>query len=250
MKINIKQVLPEAFSVYTKNFKSLAVISFFMALFTVAFTAVNLVQRYMTYTNEKEALVAMGLSLVMTAVLILVIVFMPKLYLSMPILINSLFYKKSLSVGEAYRQTRGKYWTYVGYSFLMGLCAMPALVLSLSKIPFISLLIPLNTSLVNALFYTLIPMIAIEPTTVNCLKKSVGLIKGNYLPVLALVLITTTAVALIERIFTALFAGEFIALLIIGLVHAVVYFFVFPFSNIVSVIVYKQLSISARKENR
>jgi hypothetical protein len=84
-------------------------------------------------------------------------------------------------------------------------------------------------------------MIAIEPRTNRYLRKSIQMIKGNYIAILALTLISTTLLAVINGTLTQIFQGKTTELLIIGVIYAVIFFFVYPFASSISVIIYRQL---------
>ena len=84
-------------------------------------------------------------------------------------------------------------------------------------------------------------MIAIEPRMDRYLRKSIKMIKGNYLQVLILTLLTETLLTVIHGVLTSIFQGNTAELLIIDIFYAIVYFFLYPFISTVTVTVYRQL---------
>ena len=125
---------------------------------------------------------------------------------------------------------------------MVGLMYVPVMiVLTFMKIPFATVIGSVYIASITSLFYVMIPMIAIEPITSHYLRKSVQLIKGNYMSVLALTFITTTLLAILNGIAIYIFQGKTAELFIIGIIYAAIYFFVYPFASTVTVIVYRQL---------
>ena len=245
MKLNVRQVLSESASFYKENFKNLMGISFMVFIFTASVQVMGHMQ-----TMLKGYLLWLLLFiLVMLAVEILVIIFFPRLFLSMLVLINSLLDKNKMTMKEAYRQTKGKYWLMVGCSALIALCYIPGIVLVLyTKIPFAALINSIYIAFITSLYYTVLPMIAIEPRTGRYLRRSIQMIKGNYISVLILTLITTTILAAINGVMTYIFQGKPTGLLVIGAIYKIVYFFVYPFSSTVTVIAYRYLKGSQKQD--
>ena len=237
MKINIKQVLSEAVSFYKENFKSLKGISFVVLIFT----AYMQVMAYVPTMLKEYPLWHLVFGLLEFVGMVASIIILPKLYLAMPILINSLLGEKKITANEAYRQTKGKYWTMIGCSMLICIGLIPCIALVFMKIPFAVSIGSVYVAFILSFYYTLFPMIAIEVRTNQYLRKSTQMIKGNYKEVFLLTLITTTLLTAINGVLTYIFQGKTTELFIIGMAYAVVYFFVYPFASTVTVIVYRKL---------
>lgn len=241
MKINIKQVLSESVSFYKENFKNIIGISFIMFVFMAIMQAVGYTQ--IMITEHPSWLWSYIIAIY--AILILAIIVMPKLYLAMPILINSLLGESKLTTKQAYRLTKGKYWLMVGCSLLVGLFYVPPVMVTLyAEIPFATVIRQIYVAFIAVLFYTLFPMIAIEPRTDRYLRRSIKLVKGNYIEVLILNFVTVTLLTVINGALTYILQGKTTALLIVDVAYAIVYFFVYPLASTVNVIVYRKLNES------
>ncbi|OQB12018.1 MAG: hypothetical protein BWY15_02338 [Firmicutes bacterium ADurb.Bin193] len=175
------------------------------------------------------------------AVMIVYIIVGPKLFLGMQIFINSILDKKAISFGETYRQTRGKYWLLIGYSFFIALWFTPYIALIFLKIPYASVIGAIYVGFIVAYYYTIMPSIAIEAKTNHYITKNAELIKGNYLNILMLVLLTTTTYSVIYGLLASLFQGRATEMFILGIANAFISMFTYPFISIVSVIVYRKL---------
>ena len=235
MKINVRQVLSESASFYKGNFKNLAGIS----LAVIVFTALNQITGYAArslFTDRPFWLTLF--SFLILAVSILQIILMPKLYMAILILIDSLLDNNKITVRQAYRQTKGKYWLMAGCSIAVALFCIPAILITFTKIPFASGVSKISFALISSLFYALFPMIAIEQRKKRYIRKSVKLIKGNYFAVLALALVTDTFLDVIKEVLIYIFQNNTIT---VNILYSAAYFFVYPFANIAAVIVYRRL---------
>jgi len=237
MKINIKQVLSESASFYKENFKKLIGISFIVFIFMVFMQVTGYTQTIFTSHPSLFWLYF----IVIDAILILAIITLPKLALTMSILINSLFGENKLTTKQAYRLTKGKYWLMVRCFMLVGILYIPFVVMIPMKIPFASIISSICVPFISSLFYALFPMIAIEPKTKQYLRKSIKMIKGNYRSILILTFLTLTLLNVVNGALIYLFQGQTTALFIIGLLYTIVYFFVYPFISTVTIVVYRQL---------
>ena len=234
VKIRVMQVLFAAVVFYKMHFKRLAGISIFMFIILVGFTLSYLLP---TYEEGRQLTGADGLfMLVYVAFVIATIIFMPKISMAMPFLINSLMNGTEVTIGQAFRQTRGKYWRWVGCIFLL---SVPVIILMILGTPWI--VIPVATAFFSALFYMFCPMISIEPKTNRYLRKSFDMIKGNYKPALIFVLITATSLAVIGHVIRHILQNSATALATFAMISAFVHFFTYPFAETVEVIVYRQL---------
>jgi len=235
VKISVKQVLSESISLYKENFKKMAVISLVMFAYYVLS---QLMGRMTAIADEHPYLiwVALALSIV---VLFVVIIFLPKLYLAIMIWFNSLLEKNKMTFGESYRRTQGKYWLSVGCMFLMVLWYMPMVIFR--EKPFGVEVRTLYAAFVTSFFYTLFPMIAIEPRGRRYLRRSVQLIKGNYISALMLTFIMATIPAMMNRVFIHVFQGKPAELYWIGVIYELISSFILPVVYMAQVIVYRQL---------
>ena len=242
MKINVKQVLSESVSFYKENFRNFIGISFVVFVFMAFMQAMGFTLDILTNSPLQWLLLFF---LLMYGILIPAIIILPKVYLAMPILINSLLGENKLTTKQAYHLTKGKYWLMIGCSLLVGILYVPPMVIMIyAKIPFAAVISSIYTAFITSLFYTLFPMIAIEPRTDRYLRKSINMIKGNYIEVLILTFITATLLAVINGALRYILQGKTTELLIVGMVYAIVCFFVYPFTSTVTVIVYRQLKRS------
>jgi len=239
MKINVKQVLSESASFYKKNFKHLIGLSLSIVMLPVFF--VELMSYMETILKDYPLWLAL-FGIIMLVILILFIITFPKLSLAMPILIDTLLDENRMTTRQAYRETEGKYWLTVGYFMLFALFLMPFIMVTmLAKVSFDSVFISLFMAFITPLFYPLFPLIAIEPRTNRSFRKSVQMIKGNYIAVLILTLITTTLLGIINGILIDILKENSTALSIVKISYQIVQFFLYPFSSIVTVIVYRKL---------
>ena len=229
MKIGVKQVLSEAMNYWRRYFKKLAMISFFMFL-------LNVLVYVFPHIPPEGAL--LGLVLVAAVIFMGIFIFLPKHYMAVRILFYSTMCGNEITTRQAYRQTKGKYWRWVGYILII---MLPMFVLLLVRMPFAHIISTIYVALASTFLYALSPMIAIEDKPNISLKKSIKMIKGNYLPILVIVIITVSLLSVISRIFYSVFETETVAYLIFGMSYAIAYFFIFPFIAITEVIVYAQL---------
>jgi hypothetical protein len=237
MKLNVKQVLSEAASLYKEKFAYLIVISLFNTGINVISQISQAIQR--TESNPTGMLLILALLVILAALAVIII--SPKVTMAVIIAINSLLDKKSIRFGEAFRQTRGKYWTYIGNLLIVGLLYMPVLLpVIFLKIPFGGTINSIYSALVGSLFFTLIPMISIEPKSEGYIAKSFQQGKGNYLPVLLIYILTGSSLGILYSVAIGLFVGK-TALLVIRIVYSIITLFLYPFSQIALIIVYRQL---------
>jgi len=238
MKISIKQILSESVSFYKGNFKNLIGLSFVILIYTILMLSMEYTPTILTNHTSWLLLYIF----IIFGLLIPMMILLPKIYLAIPILIDALLGENKLTTIQAYRQTKGKYWLMVWCSLLVGILYVPLMALTLyAKIPFAAPINQIYISFIAPLFYTLIPMIAIEPRTNRYLRKSIKMIKGNYINVFILNSITLTLITAIHGTLSYIFQGKTAVLLIFNMVYAIAYFFIYPFASTVTVIVYRQL---------
>jgi hypothetical protein len=234
VKIRVKQVLLKSAVFYKENFKHLAGLSF--AMFMVLM--LTEVSTYLSAVLEKNPEWADLFELAeLSAIIIfaiLIIAILPKLYLIMIILINSLLSKSKMTLGEAYRQTKGKYWLTVRCFFIVWL---PLILIGI----FSTRLALICEIFIIPYFYVLFPLIAIEPRKKYYLRRSFKMIEGNYPAALLLNLLTSTLWMAIYDALTSFYQGKSTGLLILGVGYAFLCFFILPIAITTTVIVYRQL---------
>ena len=238
MKIRVKQVLLKSAVFYKENFKHLAGLSFaifaILAFIEVGTYVFDLLEENPIWADLFE-LAELSLIILVFFLVILVIAILPKLYLTMIILINSLLSKSKITLGEAYRQTKGKYWLTVRCFLIVWLplilievfSTRTALICEIFIIPY---------------FYVLFPLIAIEPRKKYYLRRSFKMIEGNYPAALLLNLLTSTLWMAIYDALTSFYQGKSTGLLILRVGYAFLCFFILPIAITTTVIVYKQLN--------
>ena len=234
VKISVMQVLFAAVVFYKMYFKRLAGISVFMFVFYMNFVVV-----YILPTLEEGRPLTGAEGLFIFAYIVFVIAtfaFLPKISMAMPFFINSLMNGDDVTIGQAFRQSRGKYWRWVGIFLLL---SVPTIILMILRTPHIVTIIAIASY--SAFFYMLCPMISIEPKTNRYLRKSFNMIKGNYKPALIFILITVTSLSAIGYVIRQFMQNSATALATLSVISAAVYFFAYPFAETVEVIVYRQL---------
>ena len=236
MNINVMQILSESLSFYKKNFKSLIKLSSIIFLFTISIQLATDLQSML----KEYPLWYSGLGFLLTAIGILSIVFLPKLTLAMPILINSLLSNKKMSVKQAYQQTTGKYWVFIGRSLLLILIFSLAAVISYAKIPFAFFISQLYLALVTPLFFAVTPMIAIEPKIRRYLTRSIKMVGRNYICVLILIFITSTIFTIFNSTIIHLIENKMMVFLL-KTIYSILSLFISPFAGTTAVITYKKL---------
>ena len=234
VKIKVMQVLFASVVFYKMYFKRLAGISIFMFALYVSFALVYLLP---TFEEGRQLTGAEGSFIFAYIVFVMVaLAFLPKISIAMPFFINSLMNGDEVTIGQAFRQSRGKYWRWVGCILLL---SVPIIILMILGTPWI--VIHIATAFFSALFYMFCPMISIEPKTNRYLRKSFNMIKGNYKPALIFILITVTSLSTIGHVIRHILQNSTTALATFAMISALIYFFAYPFAETVEVIVYRQL---------
>jgi len=234
MSIQVKQVLSGAISFYSKSYKRFVGFCFTFFVLTVFLPA----NQDLTITKDFPTLLLLSRMMPIVS-----IVFLPRLYLSLLIVINSQLDNQIMSWRKAYQLTKGKYWKFIGCTLLAVLILLPAsLLLTFGKTLPLTLAGCVSTTLIMALFFTMYPVIAIGSDTKQYLAKSMELIKGNYRSVLALTFISPVLLLSIEKLSSYIFSGKPLILLCSAIVLLVLRLFSLPFTGIVTVMVYRQLN--------
>jgi len=236
MKLSIREVLTESWGLYKDKFDKLAVfavLAFLYALFG-AFSSYYLA----VFGNTNQYMALMLISMVIT------IVIGPKFIMAIYIYINDIFNGEPAGFINALNRTKGKYWRFVGYTLLLSLIFIPFSVTLgiLSDLPGTNILLLFLFALFGASFYLVYPMIALDNNGKQFISRSAGLIKGNYMVILCLVLLTSSIVTLPYNVL--LTVGDFspLELLIIASGVALINFFVSTFGYVVCVSVYRRLA--------
>ena len=246
IKLDVKEVLTESVLLYKENFRH------FIGPSLIYFSYLALMQAivYLPSIPQGHPL-ALALLLIILPVLLLVVTLLAfKFDLAIMIFADSMFFQCRLPFGEAYRLTKGKFWLFFGCSMLVGLFTIPSFILAFFKVPFASQFGAIYMAFVNPFFFTLAPMIALEPKTNRYLTRATKMIKGNYGAVFILTLLTATLLAIINGVFTFMFQGNALALFIRDIVYACIHFFLRPFTSIISVIVYRRLVEKTKNKER
>ncbi|MDR1821397.1 MAG: hypothetical protein LBQ91_03065 [Oscillospiraceae bacterium] len=234
MKININSTLSAAFDFYKNNLKKLLT---FSAISVLPLILVQFVLNLALRPGMSTGFVFLGV-LFDFAVLVLII----KCYLATDIFINGRLNDEALSIGEAFKLTRGRFWRYVGNAFLLGLIiVVPSFVLVFLNVPYAFSIMMVGFVFVMALYYPLTPMAALELQYGNLLGRARQMVKGNYARVVALQLITTSELTILHNICDTVFAGKTAALLAVDIVYYCLWFLLVPFAAVVSVLVYREL---------
>ena len=228
-KIDVIQVLYASVVFCKSRFRELAGLSFFVFLSYMCLALNEL------FTGYEPLFIFIFIVYFSTLIII-----GPRLIMAFPFMINALIDGNKVTIPQAYRQSYGKYWLWLGR---FGLLSLPMVIPILFQIP-LHLAFTLGTVIgcfVHAFFYMFCPMISIEPVTKNYLINSYKMINGNYKSALILILIKAIPIHLINLSRIYVFEGNTAATFTIGVIIAVIYFFVYPLMETIEVIVYKQL---------
>ena len=241
MSLNIKEVLSEAADFYKSNFKSLVSLSLcYVLVLGPVVLLVNFTEYIPTTVTDDSAAIFVVVTLIWA---ILLIIFGPRFFLATMVLIHSLMNGEQMNLKMAYRQTKGKYWAIVGRILLLGafVFGAQAFLSNLLGLGFNNYFSFLSSALISSLFYLIHPVIALEANTKHALKRSYGMIEGNYLPVFVLYFLTTTLLNLLDHGLRDVLPTHLGVLLVIGIAYWIVMFFLFPFRETVCVVVYRKL---------
>jgi hypothetical protein len=245
LKISIQETLSESLLFYKKNFKYLISFSIIVTLFLGG--GELLLNDFLLLMHEnyslRELLIATIVVLIGIVGIIAFIIYIPKLYLAIVILINSLFDEKKITLKDAYTQTKGKYGVALGSLVLIFIMAGFSGYIFQSwniSFPFAFNVHILFGAFIWALYFMIWPVIALGPTEKGYLKRARQMIKGNYEKVLLLYLLTTSLLTIFFRSL-AFAMGNTINALGVTFIHYLIFFFVFPFAEVVKVMVYRKL---------
>lgn len=256
MKISVKEVLIESLRLYIKKFIPLAFVSLLVTLISFSFNVINYLQRSIYYFRDY-------VTVRWAAIILFVFLYYaiePKLKITSLILINVYFFGENMSIGEAFRSTKGKYWPFLLYEIILSAAKqlINPVVTNLYQMD-----IPMNVKIFanvsiwvcfSAVFFTLFPMIAIGPKTDHYFRKSIELFKRNVPSILILSAVFYFMRSIpnfkLSQIATDIYMnknpGEFMTLVssrINSIVTTVIGLLTYPFISAAQVDVYRRLTV-------
>ena len=235
MRISIKKVMSEAASFYRSNFNYIVKIS----LIICALQAFFLLR--IPISPSPSVIVLIVILIVIWSTMVLV--FWPKLILAILIIINSLLDGVKITLAEAYRQAKGKYWIVLSRYLIIGVIMfVPVLIIFLMRLPYPGAIGNIITWPILSAFYVLNPIIALEQKTTNYFSKALQKIKGNFVTALKLHFLTTTSLAIAYAVLSNVFGGRTTATVIVEIFYTLISVVVYPFAASKVVIVYRKLS--------
>lgn len=238
-------ILTESALFYKSNFK-------YLICFSAIYTAIGAfwIAQDITFDilmeqpTSYDFTTMMGSWLIISAgVIVIIFIFGPRFLLAINVQINSVMEKKGITLVQSYRETKGKHWVMVGCIALMVLIGvLPALLLILLDLYDIlfRLHITLYFTSIGALFFMLFPLIALSENTDDYIRRTVKLIKGNYIRVFLLSALTISLLSYVNHT-VEMQLTEISSRVIWGIFYLLILFFVFPFSQVVVVVVYRKL---------
>jgi len=247
LKLNIKEVLTESALFYKDHFKCLiGFSSIYIVIEAFLISQDIILSMFMAQPTSYQLIVMMGSWLILAiGGIVLLVIFGPRFLLAILVHINSLVNKKPLTFEQSYRETKGKYWITLGCIVLVMLISgIPALLLLLLDFNslFISMLIAaLYIAAINALFFLLLPLIALSKNNEEYISRTFQLIKGNYLNVLFLYGLTTSLLYFVYGIID-IGLMDISSRVVWGTFYLLILFFVFPLAQVVLVVVYRKLT--------
>ena len=222
LKLNIREVLFESISFYRNNLKHLWG---FSAIYAVCHGLMLVEHPWIGYA------------------FFMMVFYGPLFYLAMMAQINSLMKGERISFIQAHKRAEGnQYCAILLLLFLMMLVwHSPFILLLALNSPLMDIVAILYTTSVGVLFYMLIPVIALSNKTIGRLKETQAIMEGNYQRISLLYALTTV---LLRYIFLRIEGISFDNTIqnMIDLVYIIALFFIFPFSQVVAVMVYKKLT--------
>lgn len=243
MVLSVKDIFVEAARFYRASFKKMAPFSFVIFLCSTLFVGFIFGS---TLLKPSNPFFGASMALIM-AMIVISIAVLPKLNLALYIQIDRTMDGRSLSFGEAYHETDGKYWLMIGYSLLIGLwMVVPVMIMAPFSFAYKNLVMTALGAFVYALYYFVIPMIAIEPKTGKYIRRAIALQKGNYLKILLLQFITSTLLSLLYQFVPPITIGGAQMFFLFNFVYFFINFLLLPYSATVAVTAYRKF---VRQEN-
>ena len=246
-------VLTESASFYKSNFKYLIGFSaIYVAIETFWIFQEIILDIFMKQPTSHELIAMMGSWLVlMVGVVVVMLIFGPRLLLAIIVQINSVMNNKVVTLEQSYRETKGKYWIALGCIVLVILISeLPILLLLLFDFEyfFLGLLVgSLYVAAIKSLFLMLLPLIALSQKAEGYIGRSVKLIKGNYIRVFFLYALTTSLLYFVYVVIEIQLM-EISSRVAVTIFYLLILIFVFPFSQVVKVIVYRKLASEDEQE--
>ena len=271
MKISVVNVLSETMQFCKKNiFKVTAAPIILLSYYILSTIFYEILPVFSDV--EDNTLLQVILLLVSVFALVAIVAYLiniPKLDMTLNIQIDNRLSGIPITFREAYYETGGKYWLYVGCTFLLVLYAFLAVLVLILLLAIIAVILSIfNVTILNnfvignfsnnyeyatvfmyifnlfitSLYFVLIPVIALEDKMFNRMPRARELIKGNYLKAVLLTLITSTGISLLYTIISSVFSENRVAYLIINIFYYIIFFFFYIFAKTASVIVYRKLT--------
>ena len=241
--MKISNILSEAMFFYKKNFKHLIGFSLIVVLFIGGFaTKFRILETFPVDESTPATIIIHGFLLLLWITLL--IIFAPRFYLAIVIVLNCLFDGEKITLRKAYKLTKDKYWKMLGCFIVIIIVANSSAYLFQSwniEFPFDFSIHILFGAFIWSLYYLICPVVALEPKSKGKLKRAREMIKGNYGAVLLLYLMTTALLNMIYRFTFLIVENNVLGILIRALIHYTAFFFVFPFAQTVIVVVYRTL---------
>ena len=247
MKLSIKEIFEESALLYNKNFECfmgftviyVSIRAFWIAL-EIAFDA------FRNLPTTSELITSMGsLFIFMLGVVVVMFIFGPRFLLAILVQINSIVNEKPMKLEQSYMETKGKYWIALGCIILVVLISeLPILILFFFDLgnSFLELLISsIYVAAIYALFFMLLPVIALSKNTKGYIGRAVKLIRGNYLKVLFWYILTTSLLYF-AYVTVEIELLEISSRIVVGIIYLLALLFIFPFSQVVRVVIYRKLA--------
>jgi len=247
-KLKLGEILTESWAFYRANFGKLTV---YAAILFLGMSLSNL-NTYLNATMFYETAVWRVFSSLIILV-VMWIVIAPKFFMAIYIYINSLSDGEDISFKQAYRRTKGLYWWYVGTALILGLIALPFVIILIlifglpgSAINNPAFFMLPAMAIFTAVFYLVFPSVALSDVGDGLIRKSLRLVRGNILRILALVLLTSTIIALPYNILFNQFVDSPLTQLKFATGLALVNIFVSTFADVVRITVYRKLTMKIK----
>jgi hypothetical protein len=239
-------ILTESVSFYKNNFKYLIGFSFiYVIVDAIMLSQEFILHMFMEQPTSYELIVRMGSwLLLMLGLFVILLIFGPRFILAIIVLINSVIKKEAMTLEQSYKKTKGKYWIALGCIILVILISeLPVVIFLLEFENYaLGLLIgTLYTTAINALFFMLLPLIALSKISEGYISGAVKLIKGHYSIAFFLYALTVSLLYLLYISVDIFLLVETSSRVILLIFYALIFLFVFPFSQVVMVVLYRNL---------
>ena len=244
MRLNLREILYESASFYKKNILHLFSFSAIYVINELVWSSSGIMFYVFDGMEESIELVFMMATsfFLFSLWLIAMVVFGPRLILAIILFINHLMDGNRIALTQAYKETKGKYWIALGFFILIILVRDgPIILFQNLDVPYGRLMSTLYYSCIRAVFYLLLPIIALNKKSREYLKRAIKMIKGNFLKIVLInVLIISLVPYVYNRIEWGIYGASFMFIEMNLL--AIILLFVFPFAQTVNVVVYRKLA--------